>query len=182
MSNAAPPLFLNLCPICGYSLEGLPVEHRCPECGFPFDRRWHVFSRRIRPGRLGRYWPVFTVLGITFQGCFIIYPGTLRMFLIYLGVIVAVLAISVTVLMFRRTRWLAITPTGIRVYRERDLDREFKWSEFTTAEYFNESRVTLRGPTRKASITTLQGEIVPLGEMGAFVDAVNSYPYRLRVE
>ncbi len=32
------------CPWCGYSLEGLPVEHRCPECGGQFDRPWQVFD------------------------------------------------------------------------------------------------------------------------------------------
>src|SRR5262245_12509714 len=25
------------CPHCGYSLNGLPREHRCPECGFEYD-------------------------------------------------------------------------------------------------------------------------------------------------
>lgn len=30
---------LEQCPFCGYSLEGLPVEHRCPECGRSVDLR-----------------------------------------------------------------------------------------------------------------------------------------------
>jgi hypothetical protein len=34
---------LERCPFCDYSLQGLPTEHRCPECGQPFDRRWRVF-------------------------------------------------------------------------------------------------------------------------------------------
>jgi len=33
------PIKLTLCPACGYSLEGLPAVHRCPECGFAYDER-----------------------------------------------------------------------------------------------------------------------------------------------
>ncbi len=28
---------LRVCAFCGYGLAGLPVEHRCPECGRAFD-------------------------------------------------------------------------------------------------------------------------------------------------
>ena len=44
---------LKYCPFCSYSLEGLPVEHRCPECGGPFDRRWGVFGDFSRWHSLG---------------------------------------------------------------------------------------------------------------------------------
>ena len=43
------PTLLDRCPFCDYRLEGLPTEHRCPECGQPFDRRWRVFGGQ-------RYW------------------------------------------------------------------------------------------------------------------------------
>jgi len=31
-------------PFLFFSLKGLPVEHRCPECAGEFDRRWRVFG------------------------------------------------------------------------------------------------------------------------------------------
>ncbi|MCB9852537.1 MAG: hypothetical protein H6819_05540 [Phycisphaerales bacterium] len=34
------------CLDCGYSLEGLPRPHRCPECGLAFDDDTVVFRRR----------------------------------------------------------------------------------------------------------------------------------------
>lgn len=37
-----PPL-VN-CPVCKYSLQGLPVAHRCPECGFEYDEQTVVFK------------------------------------------------------------------------------------------------------------------------------------------
>ena len=39
-SPAAPsenPLRVEVCPDCGYSLEGLPEEGHCPECGRRYD-------------------------------------------------------------------------------------------------------------------------------------------------
>jgi hypothetical protein len=32
------------CPVCRYSLEGLPRDYQCPECGFGFDHRMRVWS------------------------------------------------------------------------------------------------------------------------------------------
>ena len=43
-SDAAEQGLLSTCPACKYALRGLSVEHRCPECGLAFDRRWRVFG------------------------------------------------------------------------------------------------------------------------------------------
>lgn len=36
------------CPICHYSLEGLPRDHQCPECGLKYDQRSRVWFGRDR--------------------------------------------------------------------------------------------------------------------------------------
>lgn len=46
------------CPFCNYSLEGLPVEHTCPECGQAFDRRWRVFGHQPYWRYLGARWRI----------------------------------------------------------------------------------------------------------------------------
>lgn len=37
-----PPLAS--CPVCKYSLQGLPAAHRCPECGFEYNEQTVVFK------------------------------------------------------------------------------------------------------------------------------------------
>ncbi len=39
---------LSHCLECGYSLEGLPTHHRCPECGWEYDQYTRVWRRRGR--------------------------------------------------------------------------------------------------------------------------------------
>lgn len=35
---------LDRCPVCRYSLQGLPSIYRCPECGFEYDEQTRVWS------------------------------------------------------------------------------------------------------------------------------------------
>ena len=37
------------CPICGYSLDGLPARHSCPECGFDYDKSMTPFDGLHKP-------------------------------------------------------------------------------------------------------------------------------------
>ncbi len=39
---------LGKCPVCRYSLRGLPSEYRCPECGFPYDSQTRIW-RPLKP-------------------------------------------------------------------------------------------------------------------------------------
>ncbi len=34
---------LDCCPVCNYLLTGLPLEHRCPACGFQYDEHTQVW-------------------------------------------------------------------------------------------------------------------------------------------
>ena len=49
---------LTACPRCSYSLKGLPRDHQCPECGFPYDDS----TIAVRQNRRG--WKAFLVLNV----------------------------------------------------------------------------------------------------------------------
>lgn len=38
---------LERCPMCRYSLQGLPSAYRCPECGFEYDEYTRLWRRSI---------------------------------------------------------------------------------------------------------------------------------------
>jgi len=47
---------LECCPICEYSLRGLPDPHRCPECGFEYDRAMQVIRQSAKLSALEFAW------------------------------------------------------------------------------------------------------------------------------
>ena len=51
---AVAPVFKK-CVRCGYSLRGLPANHRCPECGLRFDERCALY-RVTNPRQLLALW------------------------------------------------------------------------------------------------------------------------------
>lgn len=66
-TDAAELSSLKQCPICGYALEGLPSEYRCPECFFEYDGFTRVWRPRRRPSSaalLVFYLVMLVVLGL----------------------------------------------------------------------------------------------------------------------
>ena len=60
---------LQNCPFCNYSLKGLPTEHKCPECGQPFDRRWRLFGNVPSSYKRRPWVKIWVALGIAYL-CF----------------------------------------------------------------------------------------------------------------
>lgn len=104
------------CPFCDYSLQGLPVPHRCPECGGPYDERTQVW-----PARRGWWDPtlLFLVCLLAPQARSIakVLSGsglsTADWLILAANVLLALL--MVRLYRGRRRGVVAITPTGIFV-------------------------------------------------------------------
>lgn len=47
-NDLLPPVQLENCPFCNYSLEGLPEMGRCPECGFEYDEQTYILRAIMR--------------------------------------------------------------------------------------------------------------------------------------
>lgn len=100
---------LSECPLCRYSLKGLPPRHQCPECGFAYDARMS-----IRPLDLKRN---LIVMG-SFFAWFLIQFG----FLAYRGGIASVPAITYVM--------LAVYPVfGLYLYRNRRRNKIISWPD-----------------------------------------------------
>ncbi len=133
VTTADEKSLLKRCPRCGYSMRGLPVEHRCPECGFDVDRRWRVFggsmfgvdtTRAIKPIRVACIVAaiLFSAEAITFlllgPAVANVVPLVLWTFLIGGSLLIA----------FRRPKsFIAIGPRGILIYRGARGSEHYAW-------------------------------------------------------
>ena len=63
---------LSRCPLCNYSLIGLPDQHKCPECGFSYDKRMEVLTLALRKHV---FWLVAGTLVFLGQAAFFAYRG-----------------------------------------------------------------------------------------------------------
>ncbi len=58
---------IEVCPMCNYSLAGLPRDYQCPECGFLYDQ-----SMRIWRGRSVWVYALLAGSGAIFAACAIV--------------------------------------------------------------------------------------------------------------
>ena len=71
-----PPSGSTLCPRCDYDLQGLPIDHQCPECGLKYDLRSKLWRepQSKEAGRLRLGWfsaiAIVTIFGVLVHAAF----------------------------------------------------------------------------------------------------------------
>lgn len=115
------------CPICAYSLYGLPDRHRCPECGFDYDQGMEVIEQSA-------------TLAVIFVGClamaavgtFLMWPIRLR----GLGIVFAPIGVVYMVWYVARfftgyRNKVVIGPDGIWLIQRRRVRSRFAWNQIS---------------------------------------------------
>jgi hypothetical protein len=126
------------CVRCDYSLEGLPVEYVCPECGLPFDKRLPVWRPGITKKIVGQL--VVLVLYCAYTTMIYRMSSVRSVGDVFGKALVMVLCVSFGAWwgisiwrLYRRGELLAVSPTGVFI---RDVFRlKFvPWSNISRVE------------------------------------------------
>jgi len=126
MPNDAPPTDhsttgenrqpIDRCPVCRYSLQGLPSAHHCPECGFEYDEHTRVWRpKRIRALR-GLWLPIFLIADVALLLFFGVLSPMLKLFMVFGGAFIVAVSVILWYSNWRSLPFAAVTPRGI-VYR-----------------------------------------------------------------
>lgn len=124
------------CPVCRYTLHGLPSTHRCPECGFEYDPYTSVF--RLYDWQTGYAATTACVLiGIALAADSLPRSWSLRSALpaLIAGGLSCLVVGAVAVRYLRRPTLLIMNAAGITWYSARRIERFIAWSEFDHARY-----------------------------------------------
>jgi hypothetical protein len=121
---------LDRCPVCNYSLRGLPAAHRCPECGFQYDRHTRVWRAR-------GFWRfsgwvavvAFACMIMTLQNLKTTSPQTLIFWwVILIAALWACMGIW-NIRLWLRKPFLAVTPSGVVFRLWSRKSRNIPWDE-----------------------------------------------------
>jgi hypothetical protein len=121
---------LQRCPMCDYSLVGLPDVHRCPECGLAYDKAMEV----IVPRRSWLFWGLLGTVGawlswMAFDMVLILGWSSGAMVVFVLTLLTALLYRRK--LIFRRRR-VVIWAGGILVIGRKRRPELFEWSRIAS--------------------------------------------------
>jgi len=185
MLETSSEVILESCPRCDYSLQGMPIECHCPECGLMLNRRWQVIAPRRMSSRARWMWTAWLVICAVFIYAFAIGPlyALARQnrwgFLVF-GSILSLFLLFCTlawiILLSRRPGFLALSPDGLVVFRGREPWELHPWKRIRNV------RMNL---WRFQLVLELSSEIVRLpgrlffrgdpGEFQACVDTINAF-------
>ncbi len=149
-SNAADgALPLERCPSCGYSPEGLPTVHPCPECGLELDRSWTVFGGRYPSRSAKQPYPLMKIfIGVLSLNlicvAFAFYYLTGHKYLFFLP---GLLPLVLLPFLYLRRSFVAFGPRGLVIFRGRNRVEQIPWSRLSHARHnLGYKYVTIEAP------------------------------------
>lgn len=176
MATIEHHMLLRECPWCGYALEGLPIEHVCPECGHAFDRRLALLGGMAVWKRMTTRRRWLTIAGSVVWLVVLLWPygqlGLPRLTVLYgVGWVAAEIG-SVYISKLRMPPQFAlIGPDGVRVCsRKTDSTDHYAWRDVEQAKA-NGGNLILKV---NGQSVTINARAAP-AEAKAFAAQINDY-------
>lgn len=171
------------CPFCGYALVGLPVLHRCPECGASVDRSWRLHGQAVdEAGRLWERrwrWGLRGILILLAPAllALILYGSDRSSELIFLAAVGCALVLAVVTSRLTGFRaFVAVGREGVVVVHSKH-DREvYAWDQIGEAEQIAGAEVLI--PIGRKQVRLGGSFFTRSPQVDAFVAEINQHPRR----
>ena len=166
-----------LCPVCGYSLRGLPEDHQCPECGLCYDAASEIYSH-VTPWALwvaivapsGTVLALFTLLGARDKwGPF----SWMSLFCVCAALVLLVLLLVRTGIMIKRGALVAVMPDGLFLRLDRPEGAWIRWDSISRASVLPKLRVAALFVKEARVVRSVGGVFKTHDDARRFVDQVN---------
>jgi len=168
---------LDTCPQCGYSLQGLPENHACPECGLRYDRDSEVY-KHLNPvslfagmlgflggtagmfnlartfGNAGPFWRICIIMSL------VIYFGAAAWFARYVY------------RLYRRGPLVAVLPEGLYVRLLRIHGDRIAWTNVSRVAFNRAQKVATLIFVDGRPVLDICGVFASLGDAQRFVSQV----------
>jgi len=126
---------MKVCPRCGYDLTGLPVVHRCPECGIDYDPYMKVITLPVRRREYRQL--KYGVILLLMVGHYAYSTGVGEDVYVLFGLVIAAMLPAIYRLSTESSGWhyLIIDKGGIRVDSTALGARTIPWQSIGKAKY-----------------------------------------------
>lgn len=168
-----------LCPVCGYSLQGLPEDHQCPKCGLRYDAEseiyFHVNPRVLWGAMVGSVGGLSGVT-VTIRSCDLGDPFSLArsmLFVFVVGSILGWVALRIRRMIEKRGVIIAVLPDGLFVRIDRDTSEWIRWENITRASALPKLRVASLFIKDARVVRSVSGVFKTHDDARRFVDQVN---------
>jgi len=145
---------LKRCPVCDYSLRGLPAAHRCPECGFRYDEHttvWRPTSFRKHFGTLLVVVAVF-VIPVAILKMALSSPRVRGFWVDAEMAIVWTTLLTVGIAVFRKGPFVAVAPDGLFMRLHWFGIQYLPWADVLSVEQMKNKRIRLLVRSKRKAV------------------------------
>lgn len=163
---------IDSCPVCRYSLTGLPDEHVCPECGFAYERDAILVEE---PSYTWKYAPAVVCVPILFLAATRLWFGNFDGLFPASFLILTFLVVGL--LQARRPKNAGlVSRTSLRIFRRGVVERQIPLAVIRNAKWsFVTGTIDITGTAGKTIFTVPNRLLLTNRRAKALASAINEY-------